>query len=188
MLFEYNSLDVTLRASEVSYCGRDIPSISFSFILLLRYRGQLAQTLKKIRQISDKQLRYERESSLSQRSQPLSSLLFSNTRNPPPPHHVHLDDDNDNTDHLKEEAKVEGQQSNTSELSGGEIVMRNFRELLWYWSEYYLRRGRDRLSIEFSCHIPFSYWYALVSKYRSPSLPIFFEIFMVFVVRLFVCG
>jgi hypothetical protein len=34
----------------------------------------------------------------------------------------------------------------------------NFRYLLWYWNEYYLRRGRDRLSLEFSSHIPFSYW------------------------------
>ncbi len=40
--------------------------------------------------------------------------------------------------------------------------MRNFRELLWYWQEYYLRRGRDRLSIEFSSHIPFDFWYELV--------------------------
>ena len=45
---------------------------------------------------------------------------------------------------------------------GSHVLMRNFRELLWYWSEYYLRRGRDRLSIEFSCHIPFAYWLGLV--------------------------
>jgi len=41
-------------------------------------------------------------------------------------------------------------------------VMRNFRELLWYWQEYYLRRGRDRLSIEFSSHIPFKHWTRIV--------------------------
>ena len=41
-------------------------------------------------------------------------------------------------------------------------VMRNFRELLWYWQEYYLRRGRDRLSIEFSSHIPFKHWIRIV--------------------------
>lgn len=44
----------------------------------------------------------------------------------------------------------------------GERVMKNFRELLWYWQEYYLRRGRDRLSIEFSSHIPFTHWNSLV--------------------------
>lgn len=43
-------------------------------------------------------------------------------------------------------------------------VMVNFRELLWYWREYYLRRGRDLLSIEFSSHIPFIKWNALVGK------------------------
>lgn len=41
-------------------------------------------------------------------------------------------------------------------------VMKNFRELLWFWREYYLRRGRDRLSIEFSSRIPFPYWVSLV--------------------------
>jgi len=43
-----------------------------------------------------------------------------------------------------------------------EKVMTNFRELLFFWQEYYLRRGRDRLSIEFSSHIPFQHWGSLV--------------------------
>eukprot|EP01039_Chlorochromonas_danica_P005567 gene5567-6129_t len=56
-------------------------------------------------------------------------------------------------------------QNNTSEVEkGSEIVFRNFREVLWYWQEFYLRRGRDRLSIEFSCRIPFSYWQEVVAK------------------------
>ena len=49
-------------------------------------------------------------------------------------------------------------------FSGGELIMRNMRELLWYWQEYYLRRGRDRLSVEFSVHIPFRYWMELVGN------------------------
>jgi hypothetical protein len=48
--------------------------------------------------------------------------------------------------------------------SGSEVVCRNFRELLWYWQEYYLRRGRDRLSVEFSSHIPFRYWNSVVGE------------------------
>jgi hypothetical protein len=44
-------------------------------------------------------------------------------------------------------------------------AMKNFRELLWYWQEYYLRRGRDRLSVEFSCRIPFSSWVNLVGEF-----------------------
>jgi hypothetical protein len=43
-------------------------------------------------------------------------------------------------------------------------VMINFRELLWFWREYYLRRGRDRLSVEFSSQIPFHAWKDLVGK------------------------
>jgi hypothetical protein len=58
-------------------------------------------------------------------------------------------------------------QPSRSGNTGSQIVMRNFRELLWYWQEYYLRRGRDRLSIEFSCHIPFSYWFEIVGKCHS---------------------
>jgi hypothetical protein len=41
-------------------------------------------------------------------------------------------------------------------------VLRNFRELLWFWSEYYTHRGRDRLSLEFSSHLRFQEWYKVV--------------------------
>lgn len=49
--------------------------------------------------------------------------------------------------------------------TGSDLVFRNFRLLLWYWQEYYLRRGRDRLSIEFSTHIPFRFWLQLVGTH-----------------------
>jgi len=42
-------------------------------------------------------------------------------------------------------------------------VLRNFRELLWFWSEYYTHRGRDRLSLEFSSHLRFQEWNNVVS-------------------------
>jgi hypothetical protein len=42
-------------------------------------------------------------------------------------------------------------------------VMRNFREVLWFWSEYYTHRGRDRLSLEFSSHLRFQEWNHVVS-------------------------
>jgi hypothetical protein len=48
-------------------------------------------------------------------------------------------------------------------LLNSDKVMENLRQLLWYWSEYYLRRGRDRLSIEFSSHIPFHKWSDVVT-------------------------
>lgn len=60
--------------------------------------------------------------------------------------------------------------------TGSQLVMRNFRELLWYWKEYYLRRGRDRLSIEFSSHIPFHFWFELVGKFR-----LFYAVFFQFI-------
>lgn len=41
-------------------------------------------------------------------------------------------------------------------------VLRNFRELLWFWSEYYTHRGRDRLSLEFSSHLRFQEWDSVV--------------------------
>jgi len=43
-------------------------------------------------------------------------------------------------------------------------VLDNFRQILWFWQEYYIHRGRDRLSLEFSSHIRFSEWKSVVSK------------------------
>ena len=37
-------------------------------------------------------------------------------------------------------------------------TVKNFREVLWFWQEYYSHRGRDRLSLEFSSHIRFQEW------------------------------
>jgi hypothetical protein len=40
--------------------------------------------------------------------------------------------------------------------------LRNFRELLYFHHVYYSTRGRDRLSLEFSSHIPYAEWFAVV--------------------------
>mmetsp|Transcript_42648 Transcript_42648/g.49196 ORF Transcript_42648/g.49196 Transcript_42648/m.49196 type:complete len:139 (-) Transcript_42648:180-596(-) len=42
-------------------------------------------------------------------------------------------------------------------------IMLNFREVLWFWIEYYTHRGRDRLSLEFSSRLQFSEWIKVVS-------------------------
>ena len=42
-------------------------------------------------------------------------------------------------------------------------ILRNFRELLWFWKTYYINRGRDRLSLEFSSRLRFSEWKQTVS-------------------------
>jgi hypothetical protein len=47
-------------------------------------------------------------------------------------------------------------------LVGGEALMLNFRRLLWFWREFYLRRGRDRLSLEYTTHVPFKFFQNLV--------------------------
>jgi hypothetical protein len=57
-----------------------------------------------------------------------------------------------------------------AQLTGADKIMQNLRGLLWYWHEYYLRRGRDRLSVEFFAHIPFRYWMELVGIPRIYSL------------------
>jgi hypothetical protein len=43
-------------------------------------------------------------------------------------------------------------------------VLRNFRELLFFWKEYYTHRGRDRLSLEFSSHLRFVEWDNIVTR------------------------
>lgn len=59
---------------------------------------------------------------------------------------------------------------NATNLAGNESApleteeLRNFRELLWFWSEYYSHRGRDRISIEFSSRLHFDEWKDVVSK------------------------
>ena len=66
---------------------------------------------------------------------------------------------------IRKLADADGNGSDESENNAryrSKKVMRNFRELLWYWQEYYLRRGRDRLSIEFSSHVQFRHWIKIV--------------------------
>uniref|UniRef100_A0A7S4APD3 Uncharacterized protein n=1 Tax=Pseudo-nitzschia australis TaxID=44445 RepID=A0A7S4APD3_9STRA len=42
-------------------------------------------------------------------------------------------------------------------------IMQNFREVLWFWIEYYTHRGRDRLSLEFSSRLRFHEWMEVVT-------------------------
>jgi len=48
-------------------------------------------------------------------------------------------------------------------------ILYNFRELLWFWTEYYTHRGRDRLSLEFSSHVRFQEWNEVVSKLMADN-------------------
>ncbi|VEU33346.1 unnamed protein product [Pseudo-nitzschia multistriata] len=42
-------------------------------------------------------------------------------------------------------------------------IRKNFREVLWFWMEYYTHRGRDRLSLEFSSRMRFHQWMEVVA-------------------------
>ena len=53
--------------------------------------------------------------------------------------------------------------ANPQQIGDRTDVMRNFREVLWFWFEYYTHRGRDRLSLEFSSHLRFQEWIEVVS-------------------------
>lgn len=50
-----------------------------------------------------------------------------------------------------------------NEIGDRSDVLRNFREVLWFWVEYYTHRGRDRLSLEFSSHLRFQEWIEVVA-------------------------
>ena len=57
---------------------------------------------------------------------------------------------------------LEGGTESEKAAKGG--ILRNFRELLFFWREYYTHRGRDRLSLEFSSHLRFKEWNNIVSR------------------------
>lgn len=53
---------------------------------------------------------------------------------------------------------------NSQQIGDRTDVLRNFREVLWFWFEYYTHRGRDRLSLEFSSHLRFQEWMQVVNR------------------------
>ena len=42
-------------------------------------------------------------------------------------------------------------------------ILLNFRQVLWFWVEYYTHRGRDRLSLEYSSHLRYDDWISVVT-------------------------
>jgi hypothetical protein len=65
------------------------------------------------------------------------------------------------------ESHGEGESSSGPMIGDRADTMRNFREVLWFWAEYYTHRGRDRLSLEFSSHLRFQEWMHVVSLLSS---------------------
>jgi hypothetical protein len=73
-----------------------------------------------------------------------------------------------------QEINIDRKSSSTSQRSNNKErdIMQNFREVLWFWIEYYTHRGRDRLSLEFSSRLRFSEWIEVVTLLtRDDSAP-----------------
>ena len=85
-------------------------------LLLARRHGDLQDVLKRVSQLADQRSPSLRPTSLSR----LDSL----------------DEEDDD-----EEGKVDLLGRRIVRRRGGRLLMSNFRELLWFWNEYYLRRG-----------------------------------------------
>jgi hypothetical protein len=72
------------------------------------------------------------------------------------------------------EMNIDRRSSSTTQRSNNKErdTMQNFREVLWFWIEYYTHRGRDRLSLEFSSRLRFSEWIEVVTLLtRDDSAP-----------------
>jgi Trpc4-associated protein len=59
---------------------------------------------------------------------------------------------------IREEEKAYEQNLGQAALPSS--ISSNFQKLLWFWHEYYLLRGKDCMSLEFTSQIPFSEWMA----------------------------
>jgi len=55
----------------------------------------------------------------------------------------------------EEEETYRAERGGNQELA---LVTTNFQKLLWFWHEYYLLRGKDCLSLEYTSQIPFVEW------------------------------
>ena len=51
----------------------------------------------------------------------------------------------------------------TTTTNTGHDILYNFRQVLWFWVEYYTHRGRDRLSLEYSSHLRYDDWISVVT-------------------------
>jgi Trpc4-associated protein len=114
---------------------------TLTILLMQHRRGLLAKTLAEVRQLAD-----ERVESAARAK-------------------AYSGEDDQEAGAEEEEGAGAGLYCSpcVSSSSGGQQIMHNFRSLLFFWREYYLRRGRDRLSIEFNTRIPFKYWLELTN-------------------------
>lgn len=69
----------------------------------------------------------------------------------------------EDTSYFHRAKMAEGHAATSGEIENRHNIMKNFREVLWFWIEYYTHRGRDRLSLEFSSRLRFQEWMEVVT-------------------------
>ena len=140
------------------------------FFIFAERNGELTDLLHALRE-ADRTHRPPLSSSTSLHLSPSDPPLLSDDRLHPPSHDWC-------TSPLlsSQQAKPPGSSSllptsaPLSHESGPGKVMKNFRDLLDFWREYYQRkRGRDCASLQFSTSIPFSEWMRIVDLLCAPS-------------------
>jgi len=130
-------------------------------------RQQLASLLSELSQMNDEEKESKRRAVDPSSNDDLIDRAFVNAMR-----YLELDQE---TPYRARRASLTRRDSltNPQQIGDRTDVMRNFREVLWFWFEYYTHRGRDRLSLEFSSHLRFQEWmqvvYRLVADDGSPT-------------------
>ena len=133
-------------------------------LLLARRKGNLGLLLSRIRELANSDEKYNllRSESDFDSNESSNSGISSHSAT------VAVNDNGSNIDDGNDKRAEASKPTTRSKITrsgnycDSDKVMVNFRELLCFWKEYYLRRGRDRLSLEFSTHIPFKHWLFVV--------------------------
>jgi Protein of unknown function (DUF3689) len=129
-------------------------------------RHQLAALLRELSQMNDEERDAKRRAIKPSSNDDLIDRAFVNAMR-------YLDLDEDTPSYSRRASLRRDSTLNSQQIGDRTDVMRNFREVLWFWFEYYTHRGRDRLSLEFSSHLRFQEWmqvvYRLVADDGSPT-------------------
>jgi Protein of unknown function (DUF3689) len=129
-------------------------------------RHQLAALLRELSQMNDEDRDSKRRAIKPSSNDDLIDRAFVNAMR-------YLDLDEDTPSYSRRASLRRESMSSNQQIGDRTDVMRNFREVLWFWFEYYTHRGRDRLSLEFSSHLRFQEWmqvvYRLVADDGSPT-------------------
>jgi hypothetical protein len=119
-------------------------------------RKQLALLLGELRQMNDEEKETKRRAFAAAQHDDVVDRAFAQAVR-------YLDLSQRESPRYARAASIAHTAAGSQQIGDRSDVMRNFREVLWFWMEYYTHRGRDRLSLEFSSHIRFQEWNHVVS-------------------------